>query len=650
MFADIMGYTAMMQSDEEGALQLRDKHRRILEEKVAAHGGEIVQYYGDGALCLFNSVKEAVTGAREIQYTLLQEPVVPHRIGIHVGDIVRDASGVFGDGVNVASRIESLAIAGSVLLSDKVHQELQNHPTLKTRSLGEFQLKNVKKPVEVFALVHEDIKVPEAKDLASHVAHRASSSIAVIPFECLESSQEDAYFADGLSEEIANGLSKVDGLSIIARATCDAIKNSGEDLFKVSQRYNVTHLLDGSVRSIGNQVKASVRLVNTADGYQVWSETFRGSLDEIFDLQENIAKNIVRSMRLNFNLQETSEPVLEKQTSNPEAHQLYLKGLHHWNKNNPESIGKASEFFSKALEADAGYSPAQCSMSHCYAFLGSCGMMQPTDAYAKALDYAMKAIETNPRNADAHLAIANIKFYHYWDWEGTKASLEKAESLGLNSSLLHQSFGLYYAATGEIVKGVRKMEQALGHDPLSIPVMTMLGTLYLFNSDFDKAIKVFDETLELEPSFRSALLYKGVALASQEKFEDALHAFQRYHELVDHPQKGINGLIIAYHAMGDYESSKEYLSRLNERLEAEPTAAVEIDLAISHAGIGNYDQATEFMNRVYEMRFSIACMGMIWIIRCPYFKGLWQTEGFKTLLTRMGLPDSSRLQEVSVNV
>jgi TolB-like protein len=530
-----------------------------------------------------------------------------------------------------------------------VYQELQNHPSIRTRSLGEFQLKNVRLPVEVFALDHEDIVVPRAGDLVSQVAARTSKSIAVIPFECQESSQEDAFFADGLSEEIANGLSKVDGLSIIARATCEAIKNSTEDPLKVSRRYHVTHLLDGSVRSIGNQVKASVRLVNTAEGYQVWSETFRGNLEDIFDLQENIAKNIVRAMRVNFNLQETSEPVLEKQTSSPEAHQLYLKGLHHWNKNNPESIGKASEFFSKALEADAGYSPAQCSMSHCYAFLGSCGMMQPTDAYAKALDFAMKAIETNPRNADAHLAIANIKFYHYWDWEGTKSSLEKAESLGLNSSLLHQSFGLYYAATGEIAKGVGKMEQALGHDPLSIPVMTMLGTLYLFNSDFDRAIKVFDETLELEPSFRSALLYKGVALSCKENLEDALNAFQRYHEMVNHPQKGITGLIIAYHAMGEFERANTYLNRLYERLDAEPTAAVEIDLAIAHAGIGNYDKSIEFLNRVYEMRFSIACMGMIWIIRCPYFKGLWDTEGYKNLLNKMGLPDTTRLQGVGVS-
>jgi adenylate cyclase len=637
MFADIVGYTALMQEDESRAKALRDKHRDIVEDRVRAHAGEVVQYYGDGALCLFSSAKEAVIGACEIQRALLAEPAVPHRIGIHIGDVVQDASGVFGDCVNVASRIESLAIPGSVLVSDKVQAELENHPGLRTKSLGTFRLKNVRRPMEVFALDDDSITVPEAQHVTSEKASQEAKSIAVMPFTSLGSSEESAYFADGVSEEIINGLSKVDGLSVISRTTCMAMQASGVNSIEVGRRLGVAHQLEGRVRKAGDKVRVSVELVNTADGYQVWTESYDGSLEDVFELQDNIALQVVRALRVN--LLEKTENIVEQETTDTEAHSLYLKGLHHWNRRNPENVKKATECFNQALEIDAGYSSAQCALSHCYAFMGSCGAMAPTKAYARALEYAMRAIENNPKNAEAHLAIANIKFYHYWDWEGTRTSLEKAESLGLSSGLLHQSFGLYYAAMGQHQEGVRKMEQALQLDPLSVPVLSMLGTLYLFDEQYDRAMEVFDEILELEPTFRSAHQYKGVTMACQGLYAEALQEFMRYHKMVNHPKKGLIGVVIANHALGNKESAEEYLGRLYQRLEEESSASVLVDLAVIHSGIGDFDKAFDFLNRVYEQRFSIACMGMIWVIRCPLFKdGLHQQPEFRQFLKRMGLP------------
>jgi TolB-like protein/class 3 adenylate cyclase/Tfp pilus assembly protein PilF len=477
MFADIVGYTALMQADEDGAKRLRDKHRRVVEDRVQAHSGEVVNYYGDGALCVFNSAREAVLGAQEIQSQLLAEPKVPHRIGIHIGDIVQDESGIYGDGVNITSRIESLAVPGSVLFSEKVFYELENHPSIKTVSLGEFRLKNVKRPVEVFALDHESIVVPTAEMVESNVARPQTKTIAIMPFVCNEKGEEGAYFADGLSEEISIGLCKVDGLAIISRTASVTIKESGDDAVRKARQMRVSHLLEGSVRQAGSQVRISVKLVNTADGYQVWSDTFNGGLERIFDLQDEIAKSVVKAMRVNFDLKtKEAAPIIEQQTTNAEAHQLYLKGLHHWNKRDPESVIKASELFNQALEIDAGYSSAQCALSYCYSFLGSCGVVSPTDAYSKALNFAMQAIEINPRNAEAHLAIANLKFYHYWDWKGTQQSLDKAAALGLTSSDFYHSYGLFNAAMGNHQAGISKMQQALEMDPLSNPVMAMLGT------------------------------------------------------------------------------------------------------------------------------------------------------------------------------
>ena len=637
LFADIAGYTALMQEDEARARKLRDRHQQVMEDRVTAHGGEIIHYYGDGALCLFDSAKEAVLSAHEIQHRLLEEPSVPNRIGIHCGDIIRDELNIYGDGVNVASRIESLAIPGSVLFSGSVCKEIENHPSIRVRSLGEFKLKNVKRPVEIFALDHADIRVPEASEINSNVAQLATKSIAVIPFTYREDNGEAPFFADGLVEEIISGLSKVDGLSVISSATVKAFLKRGDDTLVLARQVNVAYLLEGSVRMAGNQIRVSAQLISTADGYQVWSETYRGSLEDIFGLQDTLARNIVRAMRVNFDLGEKKDKLLEQQTLNPEAHQLYLKGLHHWNKQNPENVLKASEFFNQALDIDAGYSSAQSAISNCYSFLGSCGTLPSTDAYAKALHFAMKAIEINPKNAEAHLAIANLKFHHYWDWEGTKASLDKAASLGLNTGLLNQTYGLYYAAIGEVDLGVEKMKQALQLDPLSLPVMNMLGTLHIFNEQYDQAIQVFNEITELEPSFRSAIQYRGLALTCKGDMEGALKDAIKYHDMVRDPQKGIIGMIIAHFALGHNTEADELLGHLYTRLHKEASAAVEIDLGLVYAGIGDYDKALEFLDHVFEKRFSVACMGMIWILRYPYFKGLWQTDGFKKLLSKMGL-------------
>ena len=638
MFADIAGYTAMMQKDENGAKLLRDKYRAVLESCLNDHGGEIIQYYGDGALCIFKSPKEAVLGSGEMQSAFLAKPEVPVRIGIHIGDIVRDEAGIYGDGVNIASRIESLAVPGSVLLSQKVQLELENHPDIRTSSLGAFDLKNVRRPVEVYALDRGDITVPHKDTMTSSVAERPSRSIAVLPFKVSGDDEEGEYFADGVSEEITSGLNHVEGLSVISRTTCIAIAKSSSDSVEIGRRHNVSHLLGGSVRKAGNRVRMSVQLVQTADGYQVWAKTFDGTLDNIFDLQDNIAKNVISALRVNFDLMTRGAPVVQEQTQNSEAYNLYLKGLHHWKKHNPENVQKAREIFDHALSLDPGFSSAQCALSHCYAFLGSCGVIPTVDAYARAIQHAMTAIESNPQNAEAHLAIANIRFHHQWDWAGTKHSLDKAIALGLNSGMLHQTHGLYFAAMGEHEQGVRVMQRALELDPMSIPAMNMLATLHLFNTGYDAAIRIYEEILDLEPNFRTAHEFKGVALLCKGLYREALDAFTIYHSMVSNPKRGLMGHILSYHALGYNDKRDELIEVVRERYAHEPSASVEIDLALVYTGTGHYDEAVDYMTSVYEKRFSIACMGMIWLVRCPYFKELWQNPGFGQLMGRMGLP------------
>ena len=208
MFTDMVGYTALMQEDEKHAKILRDKHRDVLERLVSEHRGQILQYYGDGTLSIFGSAIEAAVCATRIQQELQEIPKVPLRIGIHAGDIVYDDEGVYGDGVNVASRIENISLPGSVLISEKINDELKNQKEISSSYLGQYELKNVKQLTKIYAINSEGIVVPTREQIAGKTSS-TNHSIAVLPFVNLSAEKDNEYFSDGITEELLNALAKV---------------------------------------------------------------------------------------------------------------------------------------------------------------------------------------------------------------------------------------------------------------------------------------------------------------------------------------------------------------------------------------------------------------------------------------------------------
>src|SRR5437762_1767456 len=228
MFTDMEGYTALMQKNEQAAIVRRTRHREVFEKAMADHSGKIIQYYGDGTLSIFSSAIHAVNAGVEMQSLFRNQPQVPLRIGIHIGDISIDDSGVYGDGVNVASRIESFAVAGSVFISDKVFDKIKNQPLVNTISMGLFELKNVARPVEVFAITNEGLAVPKPADLKGKTAE-PKNKLAVLPFVNMSNDAENEYFSDGIAEELINTLSKIDGLQLICRTSSFSSKRKNQE-------------------------------------------------------------------------------------------------------------------------------------------------------------------------------------------------------------------------------------------------------------------------------------------------------------------------------------------------------------------------------------------------------------------------------------
>ncbi len=306
MFTDMVGYTALMQENERQAKILRDKHRAVLERLILEHRGQILQYYGDGTLSIFGSAIEAAICASKIQKELQTDPKVPLRIGIHAGDVVYDDEGVYGDGVNIASRIENMAVTGSVLVSDKINDELKNQTEVSSEFLGRYELKNVRYPVKIYAINGDGLVIPTHDQLEGKSAV-SENSIAVLPFINLSADKDNEYFSDGITEELLNALAKVEGLLVTSRTSSFAFKGKNTDIREIGKMLGVKTVLEGSVRKYGNRVRVTAQLINSENGYHKWSQTYDRDLEDIFAVQDELANSIVDQLKKSISLQKPSQ-------------------------------------------------------------------------------------------------------------------------------------------------------------------------------------------------------------------------------------------------------------------------------------------------------------------------------------------------------
>jgi TolB-like protein/class 3 adenylate cyclase/cytochrome c-type biogenesis protein CcmH/NrfG len=638
MFTDMVGYTALMQENEQKAKILRDRQRQILEKLIPAYNGKIIQYFGDGTLSIFNSATDCVKSAIEIQQELQKEPKVSLRIGIHSGDISYDNEGVYGDTVNVASRIESISIPGAVVISDKVYDEIKNQSDISTISLGKFNLKNVKRQIEAYAVTNEGLVVPTAAQIG--IKAGSEKSIAVLPFVNMSSDIENEYFSDGISEEILNALTRVEGLQVSARTSSFSFKGKNEDVRQVGAKLGVSTVLEGSVRRSGKRIRITAQLINTSDGYHIWSENYDSDLEDIFQVQDEISLKIVNRLKENFALSEKTPHIIKPPTENVDAYNLYLKGRYYWNKSNPEDILKAVKTFEDVIRIDPAFASPYCMLSFCYSFLGSSGMMPKAEAYSKAKDYTLKAIELDPNHAESYLSLATIKFYHNWDFEGAEESLNKAQSLNLHSALFYQVYGWFLIAKGEFGKAIEKMEQALVLDPLSLPLMCNLADAYSFAGRFNEALAQYDKVIELDPTFRRAFEGKGTTYLANGDYELSIQNLEIYQKLIGNHLKGNSSLGHAYAAGGYIDKALECLDKIQQRETLEPNVILYMDYAIVYSGLKEYDKAFYYLNKTYEQRMGIVCLGMIFCIRYPMLNELKADPRFDQLIAKMGLEKS----------
>jgi TolB-like protein/Tfp pilus assembly protein PilF len=631
MFTDMVGYTAMMQEDEDHAKLLRDRHRNVLEDLSLEHQGKVIQYFGDGTLTIFGSAVEAVLCAIDIQLELKKDPSVNLRIGIHSGDIVYDDDGIFGDSVNVASRIEASAIGGSILISRKVYDEIINHKEINAVSLGYHEFKNVKTPIEVYAIKSDQLNIPESSSIDTLVGLK-KESIAVLPFINMSSDADNEYFSDGITEEILNALARVDKLHVTSRTSSFAFKGKNVDIREIGKQLAVKTVLEGSVRKVGNRVRVTAQLIETKSGFHKWSEIYERDIEDIFAVQDEIARTISKNLIENLAITDQRKTLVKSSTRNMEAYNLYLKSSHFWKKWTPLDIRKSLEYLEQAIQLDENFAKAYSALSGCYVYLGAFGQMPSKIAYPKAKEYAHKALQLDDSLPDSHLSIAMVDFFD-WNWDAAYKSFIKTLELNPNNAEAHQYFAYYLLAFGNFKKAVAECERALSIDPLSIPINASLAETYAHCGMFEQARDQFSKTLELDPNFRAALNGLGWTNYFLGEHDIAIEKLKQSQDLLGDPLKSNAALGYIYAKLNMKNELDQCLLKLEERTKKEKEISFLFDYAIINMGLKNYDKVFDYLNRAYDEK-----IGGLIFIRGRYWKEIHDDPRFKELLIKMNLP------------
>lgn len=596
LFADMTGYTALMQENETLARSKRKRFKDVLESMIQEYDGKILQYYGDGSLSIFNSAINSINCAISIQQQLQAEPKVELRIGIHTGDVVIEEESIFGDGVNLASRIESMAVPGGIFISEKVYDEIKNHENIKTREMGFFELKNVKQPVHLFAIANEGIVVPSRDELKGKTK-QPTNRLAVLPFVNMSADPENEYFSDGITEELLNALTKVDGLQVTSRTSAFAFKGTKDDIREIAIKLNVDKILEGSVRKAGNRVRITTQLINAADGYHIWSENYDRDLTDIFVVQDEISSIIANRLRENLSISKQAEHLVKAPTKNVEAYTLYLKGMHFYNKLTPPDYYKAIDFFEEAIRLEPNYAQAYAMIAGSYAYLGVTGQAIAEKAFDIVKRYSDKALELDDSIAESHVAKATLHLMHDGNWQEGYDSLQTAIRLNPTATGAHQMLAMYHVFTGNIPEAVKTMEEVSQLDPLSPQVNHFLSEMYLFADRYDDAARVADKLLEINPQMRIAIETKGWCAGMKGDWQKALEYFMEVHRLTNHPLKGLSPLGYAYAKLGETDKALETIAKIEQRQREEPNVVVDGDLLVVWWGLGNIDKVLYYMEK-----------------------------------------------------
>jgi TolB-like protein/class 3 adenylate cyclase/Tfp pilus assembly protein PilF len=513
--ADVAGYSRLMGADEEGTLaRLKAIRRELLDPKIAEHKGRIVKTTGDGLLVEFASVVDAVRCAVAVQQAMPERDTgvaadsrIELRIGINLGDVIVEPDDLYGDGVNIAARIEGLADASGVFVSNTVYDQVRDRLPFVFEDLGEQQFKNIARPVRVYRVRDGGAKTPSAP-IQPTLPLPDKPSIAVLPFANMSGDPEQEYFADGMVEEIITALSRIRWLFVIARNSTFTYKGQAVDVKQVGRELGVRYVLEGSVRKAGDRVRITAQLIDAITGAHLWADRFDGSLEDVFDLQDKVAVSVAGIIEPTLRAAEIRRSS-ERPTPDLTVYDLYLRALPDWASYEKHRIVRALDLLEKAIERDPEYGPVLALAAHCHSWLAAAGDTRGNSG--TALELARRALRAAPEDPEVLAAGAYVLGIHGED-------IAVAISLVDRALALNPSFARGWLGSGLLRAFAGNPDLALEHfttfqrlDPSErFPAaLTAVATALFFKHRFNEAAAKLLQSLELAPDF--AITYRLLA-------------------------------------------------------------------------------------------------------------------------------------------
>ncbi len=637
MITDIVGYTALTQQDEDLMLDLLEEHTTTLRGLFAAHGGREIKSTGDGFLVEFTSALAATQCAMAIQQAVTErnqevdsDRRIQVRVGLHVGEIVSHGDDILGDGVNIASRIERLAPPGGIALSQQVYDQVHARIDAELVSLGKQQLKNVRIPVEVYQIVpRSSTRTTPAADASER------TRIAVLPLANYSLDAADAYFADGMTEELIFRLSQIRRFRVIAHTSVMHYKDARKRIREIGEELGVGAVLEGSVRKAGERVRITAQLVDAHTEEHLWSTAYERELQDVFAIQRDIAHEVAEALEVRL-LAGDRRQLAKESTESTEAYTLYLKGRHFWNQRTEEGLERGIEYFQEALEADPSFAPAHAGLADSFAIMTGEGLLPADEGYRLAMEQALEALRKDPDLAEAHVSLAWLLWRHQHD--PTQAEREFRQAIRSNPSYTtaHHWYATFLAAYGRFDEALREIQRALELDPLSPLINVAAGQVRYMARQLEEARAHYEAALELALSdlrWHIQLGYAGVCMTDGD-FDAAQTALREVEEqTAGHPGaalwvRGLRGIMAA--VQGDLEQAHTVR---NELAEAAPTGGREWLLGLLCTALGETGQAMDWFAHAWTCHDS----NIIWFKVHPALDGIRDHPRYEELLTQMGL-------------
>jgi eukaryotic-like serine/threonine-protein kinase len=460
-------------------------------------------------------------------------------------------------------------------------------------------------------------------------AREAITSIAVLPFVNASNNPEAEYLSDGISESLINTLSQVPNLRVVPRSTVFRYKGRDIDPQTIGRELGVRAVLTGKLVQRGDTLSIQTELIDVAEESQLWGEQYNRKLADLLAVQEEISREISEKLRIRLSGEERKQ-LAKRYTENTEAYQLYLKGRYHWNKRTPEDLKKGIGYFQQAIDIDPNYALAFAGLADSYIIFGNFGLLPPKEVYPKARGAAQKALEIDGNLAEAQVSLAFVKALFEWDWQGADAGFKRAIELNPNYGPAHQWYGVYLAGAGRLTEAVAEAQRAQEVDPLSLTINSVVGWMLYFDRQYDRAIEQENKTLEMDPNFVLSYRYRGMAYEQKGMYPEAIADLQKAVTLSG--ARTTSSLGHAYAIAGRRSEARKVLDEAMQLRAQEYLPSYEI--AIIYTGMGEKDQAFEWLDKAYEERSP-------WLIHIrvdPRFETLHSDARFADLVRRVGLP------------